>query len=98
MAHILNGESSKPQSPQRTFPVGELVATKRCITQKDEEMRQMEEKLQRLESTYDRPQRGRRHNPRRKSRSYQNYGSHEEEDEWRMHHFDDRRQNVAKHF
>ena len=25
-----------------------------------------------------------------------NYGSHEEEDKWRMHHVDDRRQNVAK--
>jgi len=44
-------------------------------------MRQMEERLQRLETTYDRPQKGRRYNPRRESRSYQNYGSHGEEDE-----------------
>ena len=59
-------------------------------------MRQMEERLQRLETTYDRPQKGRRYNPRRESRSYQNYGSHGEEDEWRMHHVDDRHQNVPK--
>jgi len=59
-------------------------------------MRQMEERLQRLESAYDRPQRGRRHNPRRESRSYQNYSSHEEYYKWRMHHIDDRHQNVAK--
>ena len=76
--------------------MGELAAAKRSLTQKEEEMRQMEERLQRLESTYDRPQRGRRWNPRHESRSYQNYGSQEEEDEWRMHHFDDRCQHVAK--
>jgi len=96
MAHISSGESSKPQSPQKAFLMGELAAAKRSLAQKDEKMRQMEERLQRLEATYDRPQRGRRYNPRRESRSYQNYGRHEEEDEWRMHHFDDRRQHVAK--
>jgi len=96
MAYISSGESSKPQSPQKAFLMGELAATKRSITQKDKEMRLMEERLQRLEAVYDRPQRGRRYNPRRKSRSYQNYGSQEEEDEWRMHHFNDRRQHVAK--
>jgi len=74
----------------------ELAAAKRSITQKDEEMRQVEERLQRLEAAYDRPQRGRRYDPRRESRSYQNYGIHEKEDEWRMHHVDHRRQNVAK--
>ena len=74
----------------------ELAAAKRSITQKDEEMRQVEERLQRLEAAYDRPQRGRRYNPRRESISYQKYGSHEEEDEWRMHHVDDRHQHVAK--
>ena len=74
----------------------ELVATKRSITQKDEEIRQMEERIQRLEVAYNRPQRARRYNPRRESRSYQDYDSHEEEAQWRMHHLDDRRQNVAK--
>ena len=96
MTHISSGESSKPQSPQKAFLTGELAAAKRTIAQKDEEMRKMEERHQRLESAYDRPQRGRRYHQRHESRSYQNYGSHEEEDEWRMHHFDDRRQNVAK--
>jgi len=96
MTHISSGESSKPQSPQKAFLMGELATTKRSITQKDEEMRQMEERLQRLEAVYDRPQRGQRYNPRRESRSSQNYGSHEKEDEWRMHLIDDRRQYVAK--
>ena len=76
--------------------MGELAATKRSIAQKNEDMRQMEERFQRLEGAYDRPQRGRRYHPRRESRSYQNDGSHEEEDEWRMHHVDDKRQNVVK--
>ena len=44
-------------------------------------MRQMEERLQRLELAYERPQRGRRHHQRHDSRSYQNYGGHEEQDE-----------------
>jgi len=56
----------------------------------------MEERLQRLETAYDRSQRGRIYNPKRESRSYQNYGSHEEEDECIMHHVDDRCQNGAK--
>jgi len=76
--------------------MGELATEKRTIAQKDEEMRQMEERLQRLEAAYDRSQRRRRYHPMHESRSYQNYGSHEEEDGWRMHHVDDRRQNVAK--
>jgi len=38
------------------------------------EMRQMEERLQRLESAHDRPSRGRRWNQRRESRSYHQYG------------------------
>jgi len=96
MANISSGESSKPQSPQKAFLMGELAPTKRSLTQKDGKMIQMEERLQRLESAYDRPQRGRRWNPRRESRSYQHYDSQEEEDEWRVHHFDDRRQHVAK--
>lgn len=98
MAHISIGESSKPQSPQKAFLMGELAAGKRTITQKYEEMRQMEERLQRLELTYAKPQRGRRHHQRHDSRSYQNYGGHEEEDEWRRHYFEDRSQNVAKPF
>jgi len=98
MVHISSGESSKPQSPQKAFVMGELAATERTIAQKDEEVRQMEERLQRLESAYYRPQRGRRYHLRHKLRSYQNYGCHEEEDELRVHHFENKRQNVAKPF
>jgi len=76
--------------------MGELAATKRSLAQKEEEMRQMEERLQRLKSAYDRPQKGRRYHQRHESRSYLYYGSQEEEDERRMHHFDDRHQHVAK--
>ena len=60
MTHLSSGESSKPQSPQKAFLMGELATSKRFLAQKDEEMRQMEERLQRLESAHDRPPRGRR--------------------------------------
>jgi len=96
MAHISSGESSKPQSPQRAFLMGELVTAKRSLDQKDEEMRQMEERLQRLESVHDRPSRGRRWNQRRELRSYHQYGSQEEEEEWRLNNVEERRQHVAK--
>ena len=96
MAHISSGESSKPQSPQKAFLMGELVAAKRSLAQKDEEMRQIEERLQRHESSHDRPSRGKRWNQRRESRSYHQYGSQEEEEEWRLNNFEERRQHVAK--
>jgi len=44
----------------------------------------------------ERPQRQRRYHHRYESRSSQNYHGHKEEAEWRMHNYDDRRQNVAK--
>ena len=84
-----------PNLPKKAFLIGELAAVKRTIAQKDEEMRQMEERLQRLELAYERPQRGRQH---RDLRSYKNYGGHEDADEWMRHPFEDRRQNVAKPF
>jgi len=90
--------SSKPQSPQKAFLVGELAATKRTIAQIDEAMRKMEERLQRLEMQHERPQIGRRHHHRYDSRSYHTYGDHEEEDEWSWQPFEDRHQNVAKPF
>jgi len=49
MAHLSLGESSKPQSPQMAFLMGELATAKRALTQKEEDMRQLEESLQRLE-------------------------------------------------
>jgi len=39
MAHLSSGESSKPQSPQKAFLMGELATTKRSLTQKEEETR-----------------------------------------------------------
>ena len=66
---------------KKTFLIGELAAAKRTIAQKDEAMRQMEERLQILEMQHERPQRGRRHHHRYDSRSYQTYGDHEEENE-----------------
>jgi len=44
MTHISLGESSKPQSLQKAFLMGELAVTKRSLAQKKEEMRQMEER------------------------------------------------------
>jgi len=60
MAFLSSGESSKPQSPQKVFLMGELAATNRYLAQKEEEMRQLEERLQRLETTHERQPRGRR--------------------------------------
>jgi len=91
MAHLSSGESSKPQSPQKAFLMGKLVATKRSLTQKDEEMRQMEERLQRLELAHGRQPRRWEH--RRATRSLTQYGSHEEEEDWRLNHFKERRQH-----
>jgi len=78
--------------------MGELAAEKITIAQKDEEMKELEERLQRIEAAYDRPHKGRRYHQRHESRSYQNYGGYEKEDECRMYHVDDRCQNVAKPF
>jgi len=41
-----------------------LKEAKRTIAQKEEELRQMEERLQRLELAYERPHHGRRHHQR----------------------------------
>jgi len=54
MALLSSGESSKPQSPQKAFFMGELAAIKRSLTQKEEEMWYLEERLQRLETTHER--------------------------------------------
>ena len=60
MALLFLGESSKPQSPQKVFLMGELAAAKRSLAQKEEEMRQLVEGLQRLETTHERKPRGKR--------------------------------------
>jgi len=91
MAHLSSGESSKPQSTQNTFLMGELAATRRSLAQKEEEMRQMEERLQRLELAHVRQPRRWKH--RRATRSFPQYGSHEENEDWRLNQFEERRQH-----
>jgi len=38
MAYLSSRESSKPQSPQKAFLMGELTTVRRSLAQKDEEM------------------------------------------------------------
>ena len=64
MAHLSSGESSKPQSPQKAYLLGELANTKRILAKKEEKMRQLVERLQRLEATQERQTRERRWEPR----------------------------------
>jgi len=97
MDHLSSGESSKQNSPKKAFRIGELKEAKKTIAQKEEEMRQLEERLLILEMRHERSPRQRRHHHRYESRSSQNYGGFDEETEWRRHqHYEDRRQNVAK--
>jgi len=91
MAHLSSGESSKPQSTQKAVLMRELVAAKRSLTQKEEEMRQLEGGLQRLETAQVRQPRRWEH--RRSTRSFTQYGSHEEDEDWRMNQFDERCQH-----
>jgi len=91
MALLSSRDSSKPQSPEKVFLLGELVAAKRSLAQKEEEMRQLEERLQRLETAQERQPRGRRWEQRRASKTYNNFGSQEEDEDWRIHQYDERR-------
>jgi len=59
--------------------MGELVAAKRSLEQKEEEMRQLEERLQRLETAQVRPPRRWEH--RRATRSITQYDNHEEDED-----------------
>jgi len=103
MATHSSGESSKPHSPHRAFILGELKEAKRSLAQKDEAMKQMEKRLQRLEVTLDRSNHsnhGSRHSHRYSSRSSSTSHDHNEENRRRRHHHhhhrEDRHQNVAK--
>jgi len=86
---------------KRAFILGELKETKRSLAQKDEAIKQLEERLQRLEVTHDRTNHsnhGSRHSHRHSSRSSSTSHGHEEESGRRRHrhHHEDRRQHVAK--
>jgi len=100
VANLSSGESSKPHSPKKAFLIGELKDAKRIIAQREEEIRQMEARLQRLEMDHERPHHNNRarrhhHHHRHTSRSSQSFHGNDEEDDWRMHH-EDRHQNMAK--
>jgi len=91
MAHLSSKESSKPQYPQKAHLLGKLADTKWTLAQKEEEMRQLVERLQILEEAQERQTRERRWEPRRVNRSYTHYGSQEEDQDWIMHNFEERR-------
>jgi len=92
MAHFSYGESSKPQSPQKARLMGELVKAQRSLSQKEEEMRKLLERIQRLEANQESMVRERRREPRRHRRHHMHYGSYEDEDQdWRGHNFEERR-------
>jgi len=90
MHHLSSGESSKQQSSQKTRLLGELEDTKRSLTCKEEEIRQLVERMQRLEDTQERQARERRREPRRTTRHYMRYGSKKEEEEWRVQNYEAR--------
>jgi len=101
LANLSSGESSKPHSPQKAYLVGELKDVKLTIAQKDEVIRQMEARLQRLEmdheDTHQYRERINYHHQRHASRTSQSSYGHHEETEWRrQQHYEERRQNVAK--
>jgi len=54
MAQLSPGESSKSLSPQKARLLGELEDTKRSLDQKEEDMMQLETRMQRLEYTQER--------------------------------------------
>jgi len=90
MAHLSLGESSKPQSPQKAYLLGELADAKRRLNDKEKEMRQLVEMMQKLEETQERKAREKRWDPRRATTNYMDYGSQREEQDWRMHNFEER--------
>jgi len=71
--------------------MGELAVTKRSLVQKEEEMQHLEERLQILETTHERQPRGRRWEEWRASRSYTHYDNQDEDQDWRIHQYDERR-------
>jgi len=49
MHHLSSGESSKPSSPQMAHLLVELEETKRSLVQEEEDIRELVERMQRLE-------------------------------------------------
>jgi len=85
------GEFSKPPSPQRANLMIKLKETRTSLMQKEEDIRQMIERLQRLEDTQEKQNWERRWVPTRPTRYNMHYGSQEEdEEEWRVQNFEAR--------
>ena len=59
MAHLSSRESSKPQSPQKPHLMREFADAKRSLAHKEEEMRQLVKRMQRLVETQERQARER---------------------------------------
>jgi len=62
MAHLSSGESSKPQSLHKAHLLGELADANMTLAHKEEELRPLVERMQRLEDTQKRLARERRGN------------------------------------
>jgi len=82
IAAYSSGGSSKPQSPHRAYIFNELKEAKRALALKDEAMKKLEEKLQKVGLKQDRSSasiHGSHHSHRHSSRGSSNAHDHEEE-------------------
>jgi len=89
MSAYSSGDSSKPQSPHRAYILNELKEAKRALAVKDEAMKNLEEKLQRVGLKQDRSSasiHGSHRSHRHSSRGSSNAHGHEEEHRRRRHH------------
>jgi len=84
-----SGDSSKPHSPHRAFILNELKEAKCSLALKDEAMKKLEERLQRVELKQDRSSNsihGSHHSHRHSSRGSSNAHDHEEDHRRRRNH------------
>jgi len=89
MATYSSGDSSKPHSPHRAYVLNELKEAKCALALKDEAMKKLEERLQKVELKQDRSSHsihGRHHSHRHSSKGSSNAPDHEEEHRRRIHH------------
>ena len=89
MASYSSSDSSKQHSPSKASVLDELKKTKRTLTLKDEAIRRLEERLQRVDMKQTRSStsiNGERHSHRLSSRGSSNDHDREEEHRRRRHH------------
>jgi len=86
MYHLSSGESSKLQFLQKPRLLGELEDANRSLASKEEEMRKLVKRKQRLEEAQERQVRERRW----ETRNYMHHGRQKEEQDWRVHNFEER--------